>query len=94
MVTIATEVEIVDAPNGTELMAQLSTQEVYLLAVERGPEHLPELLSLATPEQWSGFIDLRASDVSTLSSPGSLYPATGTTETGAIFFIIGIERIA
>ncbi len=49
---------ILDAPNGAELMAQLSAQEVYLLAVERGPEHLPELLSLATPEQWSGFIDL------------------------------------
>lgn len=49
---------LVDAPNGAELMAQLSAQEVYLLAVEQGPEHLPELLSLATPEQWSGFIDL------------------------------------
>ncbi len=49
---------LLDAENGAELMAQLSAQEVYLLAVERGPEHLPELLSLATPEQWSGFIDL------------------------------------
>ncbi len=49
---------LLDAENGAELMAQLSTQEVYLLAVERGPEHLPELLSLATPEQWGGFIDL------------------------------------
>lgn len=49
---------LLDAENGAELMAALSPQEVYLLAVERGPEHLPELLSLATPEQWSGFIDL------------------------------------
>jgi hypothetical protein len=49
---------LLDAENGTELMAGLSIQEVYLLAVERGPEHIPELLSLATPEQWSGFIDL------------------------------------
>ena len=49
---------LLDAENGAELMAQLSTQEVFLLAVERGPEHLPELLSLASPEQWSGFIDL------------------------------------
>ena len=49
---------LLDAPNGGELMAQLPAQEVYLLAVERGPEHLPELLSLATPEQWSGFLDL------------------------------------
>ncbi len=49
---------LLDAENGAELMANLSAQEVYLLAVERGPEHLPELLSLATPEQWSGFIDL------------------------------------
>ncbi len=49
---------LLDSPNGAELMAQLPAQEVYLLAVERGPEHLPELLSLATPEQWSGFVDL------------------------------------
>jgi hypothetical protein len=49
---------LLDAENGAELMAELSTQEVYLLAVERGPEHVPELLSMATPRQWSGFIDL------------------------------------
>jgi hypothetical protein len=49
---------MLDAENGAELMARLPTQEVYLLAVEHGPEHLPELLSLASPEQWSGFIDL------------------------------------
>lgn len=53
---------LIDAPNGAELMAQLPTQEVYLLAMERGPEHLPELLSLATPEQWTGFIDLDSWD--------------------------------
>jgi len=49
---------LLDAANGAELMAELSAQEVYLLAKERGPEHLPELLGLATPEQWTGFIDL------------------------------------
>ena len=49
---------LLDADNGAELIAQLSAQEVYLLAMERGPEHLPELLGLATPEQWTGFIDL------------------------------------
>lgn len=49
---------LLDAENGADLMAQLSIQEVYLLAVERGPEYLPELLSLVTPEQWSGFLDL------------------------------------
>jgi hypothetical protein len=49
---------LLDAANGAELIAQLSAQEVYLLAMERGPEHLPELLSLATPEQWTGFVDL------------------------------------
>ena len=49
---------LIDAANGAELIAKLSAQEVYLLAMERGPEHLPELLSLATPEQWTGFIDL------------------------------------
>jgi len=49
---------LIDAANGAELLAQLSAQEVYLLAMERGHEHLPELLSLATPEQWTGFIDL------------------------------------
>jgi len=49
---------LIDAENGVELMAQLPVQEIYLLAMERGPEHLPELLGMATPEQWSGFIDL------------------------------------
>ena len=49
---------LVDAANGNELMAQLPTQEVYLLAMERGPEHLPELLALASSQQWTGFIDL------------------------------------
>ncbi len=49
---------LIDAANGAELIAQLSAQEVYLMAMERGPEHLPELLSLATAEQWTGFIDL------------------------------------
>lgn len=49
---------LIEAPNGAELMAQLPAQDVYLLAVERGPEHLPELLSLATPEQWTAFVDL------------------------------------
>jgi len=49
---------LIDAVNGAELIAQLSVQEVYLMAMERGPEHLPELLSLATPAQWTGFIDL------------------------------------
>jgi hypothetical protein len=59
---------LLDAENGAELMAQLSTQEVFLLAVERGPEHLPELLSLATPEQWSGFIDLDCWDNDSFNS--------------------------
>jgi len=49
---------LIDAPNGAELMANLPAQEVYLLVMERGPEHLPELLSLATPEQWEAFFDL------------------------------------
>lgn len=49
---------LLEASNGAELMAELPVQEVYLMAMERGPEHLPELLGLATPEQWSGFIDL------------------------------------
>ncbi len=49
---------LLDAVNGAELMAQLSTQEVYLLVMERGPEFLPELLGMASPEQWTGLIDL------------------------------------
>lgn len=49
---------LIDAANGVELMAQLPVQDVYLLAMERGPEHLTELLGMATPEQWTGFIDL------------------------------------
>jgi len=49
---------LIDAANGVELIAKLSAQEVYLLAMELGHEHLPELLGMATPEQWTGFIDL------------------------------------
>jgi hypothetical protein len=49
---------LLEAANGADLMARMPTQEVYLMAVERGPEQLPELLGLATPEQWTGFIDL------------------------------------
>ena len=49
---------LLDAVNGQQLMAQLPVQEVFLMAMERGPEHLPELLGMATPEQWTGFVDL------------------------------------
>ncbi len=49
---------LLDAPNGAELVANLPAQEIYLLVMERGPEQLPELLSLATPEQWTAFFDL------------------------------------
>ena len=47
-----------NAHNGSELIANLPTQDIYLLALDRGLENLSELLNLATPEQWTGFIDL------------------------------------
>jgi hypothetical protein len=48
---------LVDAGDGEELLALLPPQDVYLLARELGPDQIPELLSMASPEQWTAFFD-------------------------------------
>ncbi len=48
---------LLEVDNGAELMASLPTQEVYLMVKDLGPDQVPELLSLASPEQWLGFFD-------------------------------------
>ena len=49
---------LIDAANGTDLVRQLPTQEVFLLALELGPENTPEILNMASADQWTGFFDL------------------------------------
>jgi hypothetical protein len=48
---------LVDAGDGEELLALLPPQDVYLLARELGPDQIPELLTMASPEQWTAFFD-------------------------------------
>lgn len=48
---------LVDAGNGEELLALLPPQDVYLMARELGPDQIPELLTMASPEQWTAFFD-------------------------------------
>ena len=49
---------LLETENAAKILAKFPVQEVYLMAMERGPENLPELLGMATPEQWTGFVDL------------------------------------
>jgi len=48
---------LIDATNGEELVSELPEQDLYLAVKELGPEYLPELLAMATPEQWTAFFD-------------------------------------
>jgi hypothetical protein len=48
---------LLDAGNGEELLALLPPQDVYLLAREFGPDQVSELLTMASPEQWTAFFD-------------------------------------
>ncbi len=48
---------LIEAENGEELMAGLPTQEVFLMVKELGADQVPELLALASSEQWMGFFD-------------------------------------
>lgn len=49
---------LLDAADAHELVPQLPAQDLYLLLRELGPEDLPELLALASTEQFTTFIDL------------------------------------
>ena len=46
-----------DAADGDELLALLPPQDLFLLARELGADQIPELLGMATPEQWTAFFD-------------------------------------
>lgn len=48
---------LLDAADGEELLALLPPQDLFLLARELGPDQIPELLGMATPEQWTAFFD-------------------------------------
>ena len=48
---------LVDAADGEALLALLPPQDVYLMARELGPDQIPELLTMASPEQWTAFFD-------------------------------------
>lgn len=48
---------LLEMENGAELMACLPVQEAYLMFKTLGPDQVPELIALASPDQWQGFID-------------------------------------
>jgi hypothetical protein len=48
---------LTEADHGVELMASMPTQEVFLMIKELGPDQVPEILAMASPEQWMGFFD-------------------------------------
>jgi Family of unknown function (DUF6178) len=49
---------LIEAADAQQLLQQLPAQEVYLLARELGAEDVPELVTLASPEQITTMIDL------------------------------------
>lgn len=48
---------LIDAADGEELLALLPPQDLYLLARELGPDQIPELLGMASAEQWTALFD-------------------------------------
>lgn len=48
---------LLDAADGAELLASLPPQDLYLLAREQGADQIAELLAMASPEQWTAFLD-------------------------------------
>ena len=48
---------LLDLADGDELLAELPSQDLYLICKELGPEQLPELLGMAGPGQWTALFD-------------------------------------
>ena len=48
---------LIDAADGEALLAEMPAQDLYLLACELGAEQIPELLEMASAEQWQAFFD-------------------------------------
>ncbi len=51
---------ILSAPNPEELVASLPAEELYFTLLEIGPDDAPELVAMATPEQFRHFVDMAA----------------------------------
>lgn len=48
---------LIEVADGEELLALLPPQDLFLMARELGPDQIPELLGMATPEQWTTLFD-------------------------------------
>jgi hypothetical protein len=48
---------LLDLADGKELLAELPPQDLYLICREFGPDEFPELLAMASPEQWTMLFD-------------------------------------
>lgn len=48
---------LLDAADGEELLALLPPQDLFLMARELGVDQIPELLTMASPEQWTALFD-------------------------------------
>ncbi len=48
---------LIEVADGDALLASLPPQDVYLMARELGPDQVPELLAMASAEQWTAFFD-------------------------------------
>jgi len=51
---------ILDAPNPEQLVAALPPEELYFTLLDIGPDDAPELVSMASPEQFRHFVDMSA----------------------------------
>jgi len=48
---------LLDLADGDELLDELPPQDLYLICKELGPDQLPELLGMASAEQWTALFD-------------------------------------
>ncbi len=53
---------LLEIEDAARLVAQLPPQDLFLLARELGPDQVPELLVVATTEQWTAFFDFACWD--------------------------------
>jgi len=54
---------LLDLADGDELLADLPPQDLYLICREFGPDEVPELLGMASAEQWTMLFDFDCWDV-------------------------------
>ncbi len=51
---------IIDAPDPGQLVRSLPAEELYFALLDIGPEDAPEIVAMATPEQFRHFLDMAA----------------------------------